>query len=677
MHFAVDVLGLAEYSLHFTEESKMSLRRMFFTFIGIASCAFLFAAAKSFSAPPPPDSSSTILTPQQALNLRRIADLHFSPDGSRIAFTVVEPPKGTENPSHIWLLDVSTKQARQYTYSEKSENFPRWSPDGKFLAFLSNRDGDRQIYLAPSNGGDAYAITHGKRGISSFEWSPDGKQIAFLAPDEPTEAEQKKEKDKDDAIVVDQDDKHSRVWLLDITTKKARPITNEKWEVRELAWTPDGARLIVSATDHPESDDDTNRIFSLDLSNGNMSQLVAPKGPFGEVRVSPDGKEFAYLGARVDGPEPHDIYIHSTAVSDSSEPSRNLTASSIDRAVNGIEWRSNGGLLAVAETGFRTTLYEIAPNGNASALKNLSPNPRSFAFSNTGAMAFVGGSATEPPEIYLASSGAPVARVTNLNASWNSFTLAKPEFFHYKSFDGLPIEGELLKPPNYDGHSRIPLVVLVHGGPTGAWSDSIDSWGQLLAARGFAVAYFNIRGSTGYGEKFVEMNRADWGGADFRDVMAGVDYLIAQGIADPNKLGIGGWSYGGYMSEWAITQTDRFKCAVSGAGMVDLISEFNTERGPSYDKWFWGLPYDHPEGFLNHSPFLYLKHAHTPILILQGINDTTDPLGESTGLYRGLKFYGSKAVLVEYPRENHGFHEEKHELDRLNRIVAWYEQYLE
>ncbi|MGC1289789.1 MAG: S9 family peptidase, partial [Candidatus Acidiferrales bacterium] len=267
-------------------------------------------------------------------------------------------------------------------------------------------------------------------------------------------------------------------------------------------------------------------------------------------------------------------------------------------------------------------------------------------------------------------------RVTHLNASWDSITLAKPEFFHYISFDGQQIEGELLKPLDYDGHSRVPLVVLVHGGPTGAWSESIDSWGQLLAAHGFAVSYFNIRGSTGYGEKFMEMNRADWGGADFKDVMAGVDYLIAQGVADPNKLGIGGWSYGGYMSEWAITQTDRFKAAVSGAGMVDLIAEFNTENGPSYDKWFWGLPYEHPEGFLNHSPFMYVKHAHTPILILQGINDTTDPLGESTGLYRGLKFYGDNAELVEYPRENHGFHEEKHMLDRLNRILAWYEQYL-
>ncbi|HKF51658.1 MAG TPA: S9 family peptidase, partial [Candidatus Acidoferrales bacterium] len=296
--------------------------------------------------------------------------------------------------------------------------------------------------------------------------------------------------------------------------------------------------------------------------------------------------------------------------------------------------------------------------------------------SPSGTLAFVGESATEPPEIYLSSAGAPAEKVTHLNSSWDNVTLSKPEFFRFKSFDGLQIEGELLKPLGYDGHSRVPTVILVHGGPTGAWSDSIDSWGQLLAAHGFAAAYFNIRGSTGYGEKFVEMNRADWGGADFRDVMAGVDYLVAQGIADPNKLGIGGWSYGGYMSEWAITQTDRFKAAVSGAGMVDLISEFNTEAGPSYDKWFWGLPYDHPEGFLNHSPFMYLKHAHTPILILQGIADTTDPLGESTGLYRGLKFYGAPAELVEYPRELHGFREEKHLLDRLNRILAWYEQYL-
>lgn len=615
------------------------------------------------------------LTPAQALNLRRIVDLRFSPGGKRLAFTVIGPPQGTSIPRHIWMMDVASRQVRQYTFSSKSEGSPRWSPHGKFLAFLSNREPFRQIYLMPSGGGDAYPITEGKRNIKSFAWSPNGQQIAFIAPDEPTAAQEKKIKDKDDAVVVDRDAGHDRIWILDVATKEARPVTAEKWEVREPEWTPEGNRLILSATDHPESDNETNRIFSVDVASGKMLLLVAPTGPFGDIHVSPDGTEVAYIAPRVDGPIPHDIYARPLAALPDT-PSRNLTAASIDRAMYALQWRHDGSLMAVAQTGFETTLYSIAGNGSAKAVGSITPNPHAFAVSSSGTVAFVGETATAPPEIYLAASGEPTIRVTNLNASWDSLDLAKPEFFHYPSFDGLVIHGELLKPLGYDGHSRVPLVVLVHGGPTGAWSDSIDSWGQLLAAHGFAVAYFNIRGSTGYGEKFMEMNRADWGGADFKDVMAGVDYLIKQGIADPNRLGIGGWSYGGYMAEWAITQTNRFKAAVSGAGMVDLIAEFETENGPSYDKWFWGLPYNDPEDMLKHSPYLYLKNAHTPILILQGEADTTDPLGQSTGLYRGLKFYGAPAELVEYPRENHGFHEEQHMLDRLNRIVAWYEKYL-
>jgi dipeptidyl aminopeptidase/acylaminoacyl peptidase len=222
----------------------------------------------------------------------------------------------------------------------------------------------------------------------------------------------------------------------------------------------------------------------------------------------------------------------------------------------------------------------------------------------------------------------------------------------------------------------LPLIALIHGGPTGNWEDVIEPWGQLLAARGYAVFYPNIRGSTGYGEKFVEMNRGDWGGGDFKDVMWGIKDLEDRGIADPNRLGIGGWSYGGYMAEWAITQTPRFKAAVSGAGLANLISEFGTESDPSYDEWFYGVPYEKPEGFLNSSPFLYLKNAKTPILILQGEADTVDPLGQSQELYRGLKRYGVETELVVYPREPHGIHEEKHLLDRLNRILAWYDKHL-
>ncbi len=234
-----------------------------------------------------------------------------------------------------------------------------------------------------------------------------------------------------------------------------------------------------------------------------------------------------------------------------------------------------------------------------------------------------------------------------------------------------------MKPAGYDGKAKLPLVVRVHGGPTSRWRDSIDSWGQVLAARGYAVLYPNVRGSIGYGQKFTEMNRADWGGGDFKDVMAGVDDLIAKGIADPERLGIGGWSYGGYMAAWAVTQTTRFKAAVSGAGMSDLISEFGTEKESAGDEWFWGTPYEKPEGFLNGSPILYVKNVKTPTLILHGEADTTDPPGQSQEFYRGLKHYGVASELVMYPREPHNFREPKHRVDMLTRMVDWFGRYLQ
>src|SRR5579859_550774 len=323
-------------------------------FLARAFALLLFASPFALAKPRNAVDSLTSqrLTPEQALNLSRISDLRFSPDGARLAFTVAEPPKGTDNPQHIWIMDVATHQVRQYTFSGKSDNSPRWSPDGKFLAFLSNRDESRQIYLMPSNGGDAYAITEGKRNIASFEWSPDGKQIAFIAPDAPTAAEEKKKKDKDDAIVVDHDNKHARIWILDVATKKVRALTDEKWQVREAQWTQQSDRHIVSATDHPESDDDTDRIFSVNVADGKMSLLFAPKGPFGGIRVSPDGQQFVYIASRVDGPEPTDIYIRSIDVPP-AQPSRNLTGSNLDRPMNGVEWRPGGSLMEIGRASCR------------------------------------------------------------------------------------------------------------------------------------------------------------------------------------------------------------------------------------------------------------------------------------------------------------------------------------
>ena len=643
-------------------------------FISIFCSIGICAQAQTPSPTPSatPTATPNQLTPAQFLNLRTISDPRFSPDGQYVAFVVTEPVKGTTRARHIWLLDVKTKEVRQFTNSSKNEDTPRWSPDGKRLAFISNRDDVRQIYAIPMNGGEAKRLLETKHEIDNFSWSPDGKQIAFFASEPKTAAEEQKDKDKDDARVVDRDDRLRRLWLLDPETGKPRQITSGRWAIAEAEWLPNGATMIASATDHPESDQEVNRIYSINLADGKLTEIAAPRGPFGRLRASPDGQNVVYVAAPVDGPSPHDLFVFSLA----DRKIRNVTATSLDRPVLSYSWTSNTAIVATVQNGSKTKFATISTDGKIGQTSALTVNPRGFDVSSSGIVAFVANSSGEAEEVWLQEGDRQAQRISEFNKAWRQLPILKPEWFRYKSFDGLQIEGSLIKPASYTPGTRVPLIVLVHGGPTGVWADSIESWGQLLAARGFAIFYPNIRGSTGYGQKFIEMNRADWGGADFKDVMAGVDYLIGQGIADPQRLGIGGWSYGGYMSEWAITQTTRFKAAVSGAGLSNLASEFGTENGSSYDQWFFGVPYENLDVFMKSSPIKYLKNVKTPTLILQGEADRTDPIGQSQELYRGLKYYGVEAELVLYPREGHGLIEEKHLIDRLNRIVAWYEKYL-
>ena len=619
--------------------------------------------------------AAKLLTPEASLNLLSISDLQFSPDGARVAFVVAEPPKGERRARHIWIYQKESGAVRQFTFSAKDETSPRWSPDGKQVAFLSNRDEQQQIYVMRADGGEAAAVTKGKRSVRSYAWSPDGKQIAFLAPNAKTDTEEKKDKDKDDARVVDKDDKQPRLWLVTLATGEAKALTDAKWEISELAWLKTGDRLIVSATDHPESDQETHRIFSISIPDGSRRLIFAPHGPFHELQVSPDGATVSYVGSRVDGPSPHDLML----LDIDKRAIRNLTGASLDRAISEYRWMKDGSMLALYADGFRNKLVGFSLEGMSTNPANPpSGNVNAFAVSEGGDVVFAGQSAATPPELWFWDQKDSPHQVSHLNDSWKQFTLSAPEFYKYKSFDSLEIEAALLRPSGAVGKSKLPLITLIHGGPTGNWQDSIEVWGQLLAARGYAVFYPNIRGSVGYGQKFIEMNRGDWGGADFKDVMWGVKDLIDRGIADPAKLGIGGWSYGGYMAEWAITQTNDFKAAVSGAGLSNLISEYGSEEHPAYDDWFYGVPYESDSlvKFLNSSPFTQLKNAKTPTLILQGETDTTDPPDQSQELYRGLKHYGVETELVMYPREPHGFREEKHLLNRLNRILAWYDAHL-
>ncbi len=651
----------------------MSYRFMSWMLVASLAAGVVHSQEKTASpSAAPATMERKLLSPEDFLELRILQDPQFSPDGSKIAMVVSDPMKTEKRTQHIWIYDQKTTTTRQLTYSTKSETHPRWSPDGTKLAFLSNRGGDeQQIYLLPMAGGEASAVTNAKASVTALAWSPDGKLIAYLAPDPKTDNELKKEKDKDDARVVDKDDKHDRLRILDLAKKEERVITSPAWKVEELHWLPDGQSLVLKATSKPSSDEITDGLYQVWLRGG-IDEIRKPHGPIGDLNVSPDGKLVSFVAARDDGPDSHDLWV----IGSEGGVARNITGASLDRAVESHHWAKDGSITIVFADGFRNKMAVYSRDAERKDVPELPVNPGDFSLSSNGDLAFVGQSSILPQELWLRNANGEAQQITHINDAWKERGLVAPEFYKYKSFDGVEIEAALLKPAAYDGKAKLPTIVLVHGGPTGNWHDAIDAWGQLLVARGYAVFYPNVRGSVGYGQKFLEMNRADWGGGDFKDVMAGVDDLIAKGIADPDRLGIAGWSYGGYMAEWAVTQTTRFKAAVSGAGMANLISEFGTEEGPAYDEWFWGLPYERPEGFLNSSPFLYVKNAKTPTLILQGEADPIDPIGQSQELYRGLKRYGVETELVLYPREPHGFQEPKHRVDVENRLLAWFDKYL-
>src|SRR5262245_32502221 len=637
------------------------------SFIAVVRIAVVMAAAAV--------SAQAPITPEQTLDRRAIGErgegLAFSPDGARLVFTVAEPAKGTMRPRAIWMLDAASGALRQLTFSGRNDSSPRWAPDGGSIAFLSDRDGPSQLYRLSMRGGEAEKLTDRKDAVRAFRWSPDGRRIALLMPEPKPDAQQQREKEKDDGRVADKDARHPRVWMLDVESRALKQVTNANWQIDEVEWTPDGTRLIAVADDTPAADTWNERIYSIDLSTGGFASIGDVRRPLGGISISPDGKTIAYVGARVDGPEPHDLHLLPVA----GGAPQNLTATSVDRPIGQVRWIDNDSLAVTVARGFASEIAIVGRDGRVRPVERLNVNPAAFARSPSGVFAYAGETAPQAPELWVKPPNGGARAVTDLNATWKSIPAVAPELVKYKSFDGLDIEAALLKPPAPSAQPR-PFVVLVHGGPTGRWSDSFEPWGQLLVARGYAVLYPNVRGSTGYGQRFVEMNRADWGGGDFKDVMAGVDWAVARGIADPNRLGIGGWSYGGYMAAWAVTQTTRFKAAVSGAPVIDMASEFGTENGSAYDEWFYGTPYEKLDGFIKSSPITFVKNVRTPTLLLQGTDDETDPIGQSQQFYRGLKRYNVETDFVLYPREPHGLREEKHLLDRLTRVVAWFDRYL-
>ncbi|MFN8354344.1 MAG: S9 family peptidase [Spirosomataceae bacterium] len=610
------------------------------------------------------------LTIEKAIARYQISSPHLSPDEKKIAFVVREPIKGNTTPnSDIWIYEIETKALFQLTRSPKSDNNPKWSPDSKSIAFLSARGSENQVYLIKFQGGEAFPITKSKTPVSDFEWSPDGKQIAYLAPEPATEEEEKRIKEQNDETTIGQE-KPTRLWLLDVETQTATQKTLPNAEISELKWLPNGESLAFLVNTLPKTEADIPALHVFNLKTNTSNVIATPKHAFwGRLKISTDGKSFGYVGARTDGPSSHDLFLQKF---DADVP-ENITATKLDLPINEYLFLSGGKIMFACFKGFQSRIYTISDNKNITPYP-INQNVGAFDVSSNGTIAFTSFTITKPEELWLALPNNQPIQITNFNKVFDSYHFQAPEFITYKSFDGKTIEGVLFKPANSKG--KVPLATLIHGGPTGAWTDSYNFWQQVFVSRGYAVFCPNIRGSLGYGWDFVVSNRNDWGGGDFKDMMAGIDFLVQRGGIDENRLGIAGWSYGGYMAMWAVTQTNRFKAAIAGAGMSDLASEYGTENGVSYDRWFFGTPYENLANFTKSSPITFIKNAKTPTLIIQGEKDAVDPVGQSQQFYRGLRHYGVTTELVLYPREPHGFREEKHIIDYTKRMLDWFDKYV-
>jgi YD repeat-containing protein len=632
------------------------------------------------------------LTAETILTIRTVVDAQLSPDGDRIIYQLSRARTQDEKPgaaiSELWMAPTRGGEPYRFTYNERSDRVAQWSPDGKQIAFLSQR-GDSaitQIFVIPANGGEAMQLTRAEISVQTFKWSPDGKRIAYTMADGKTKEESQAEKEGKDWIVADQNYKHTRLYVIDVKTRESKPATSATLTVHDFDWSPDGTQFILAATDTPLTDDSYMKVKLVTVNRAGEARLLVPtQGKLQSPCWSPDGKWIAWLGAI----ELKDSFAGSVFVVPAGGGTpKNLTPG-YEGTATSLAW-----LPGAAPTLVFTVIERQA---NAIHTLSLSDEKRTPlftqpviygsppSFSRDGKwMAISANTPRHPNEVFFGeAANKPMNRLTRTNPQLDGVALGEQEVIKWKSVDGWEIEGVLVKPVGYQRGTRYPTVLQAHGGPEGAdlngWLGSYSRWGQMLAGKGFATLYANYRGSIGRGPQFAMADHRDLMGKEFQDMLAGIDHLVKQGITDPDRVGVGGGSYGGYTAAWATTYaSDRFKAAVAWMG----ISNWYSMTGTSDIFWenstvHWNATmYDNFDLYWERSPIAHIKKAKTATLIIHGAADNRVPIGQSQELYTALKWKGVPVEFVTYPREGHGVGERAHQLDYMKRVLGWYEKYL-
>ncbi len=633
-------------------------------------------------------------TPDVAPALPVVSEPSISPDGELIAFVVAAThrPSGPDCPAYppsaIYAVPATGGETTRLTYG-RADTTPRWSPDGQTLAFLSDRevDGQRQIHLLPRTGGEARqltkltAATSIGRSFSPLAWFPDGRRLALNMAEPKDETTLAREAAGDDRIVFEEEPHRWRLWAVDAGDGSITPISPAGLHIWEFAVSPDGRRVAAVASDEPyEWDWYQARLVVFDVGGSEARTIHTTWRQLAKPTWSPDGFEVAFLTSNL-----------SDRGIDAGQPMIVSAAGGEARPIGGEEAASDtsfvfhpdGRLLAIAnvragtgissidiETGARTWLW--------TAQQSAGTFSRATTKDGTERYATVIEDLGHPAEVHVgepAGDGIAWRRLTDIHRPWATIEAGEVRHLRWAGAGGDPIEGFLFLPPGHDG-GRLPLVTVVHGGPTGCVRFEYQygqRWARVIADAGLAVFVPNYRGSTGWGLPFAEANIGDMGGADFVDIMTGIDQLIADGVADGDRLGIAGWSYGGFMTAWAIGQTTRFKAAMAGAAIVDWRSFHARSYLHLWDRFHYGGsdPYDPTSFHTTFSPITNIKNATTPTLILHGELDWDAPVEQGYTLHRALKDLGVETRLVVYPREPHGISELTHRIDLLTRLRDW------